>query len=155
MISANTTMGHLLLGYSCETLGVYPFTPVNIGTIRKPFAEVFDCNLLDAQVILIPGISTYVGADISSGLLSCGFEVIEKSNMNLLYVPKDSELVTKLMKVYKEETGRDDQPMAIGGGTYAKHFPNMVAFGPMFPEDEQTIHQPNERVEIDKATLEA
>lgn len=76
--------------------------------------------------------------------------MLEKSNMNLLYVPKDSELVTKLMKVYKEETGRDDQPMAICGGTYAKHFPNMVAFGPMFPEDEATIHQPNERVEIDK-----
>lgn len=81
MISANTTMGHLLLGYSCETLGVYPFTPVNIGTIRKPFAEVFDCNLLDAQVILIPGISTYVGADISSGLLSCGFGEKEEVSM--------------------------------------------------------------------------
>lgn len=32
-IAGNTTMGHLLMGYSCETLGVYPFTPVNIGTI--------------------------------------------------------------------------------------------------------------------------
>lgn len=91
-----------------------------------------------------------VDAKVVEYITAAGFEVIEKSNMNLLYVPKDSELVTKLMKVYKEETGRDDQPMAIGGGTYAKHFPNMVAFGPMFPEDEQTIHQPNERVEIDK-----
>ena len=91
-----------------------------------------------------------VDANVVKYITEAGFEVLEKSNMNLLYVPKDSELVTKLMKVYKEETGRDDQPMAIGGGTYAKHFPNMVAFGPMFPEDEATIHQPNERVEIDK-----
>ena len=33
-IGGNTTMGHLLMGYSCETLGVVPFTPVNIDTIR-------------------------------------------------------------------------------------------------------------------------
>ncbi len=91
-----------------------------------------------------------VDANVLKAITEAGFEVLSKSNMNLLYVPKDSELVTKLMQVYKEETGRDEQPMAIGGGTYAKEFPNMVAFGPMFPEDEPTIHQPNERVEIDK-----
>lgn len=91
-----------------------------------------------------------VDASVIKHITEAGFDVISKSNMNLLYVPKDSELVTKLMRVYKTETGRDEQPMAIGGGTYAKEFPNMVAFGPMFPEDEQTIHQPNERVEIEK-----
>lgn len=79
-----------------------------------------------------------------------GFEISEKSNAKLLYVPKDSELVTKLMKVYEKQTGRKEEPLAIGGGTYAKHFPNMVAFGPCFLEDPAVIHQPNERVEIDK-----
>ena len=54
------------------------------------------------------------------------------------------------MEVYKAETGRDDKPMAIGGGTYAKHFPNMVAFGPCFIEDPSVIHQPNECADIDK-----
>ena len=29
-IAGNTTMGHLLMGYDCQGLGVYPFTPVNI-----------------------------------------------------------------------------------------------------------------------------
>lgn len=33
-ISANTTMLHLLMGYDCDTLGIYPFTPVNVGRIR-------------------------------------------------------------------------------------------------------------------------
>ena len=54
----------------------------------------------------------------------------------------------KLMKVYKEETGRNDEPMAIGGGTYAKAFKNMVAFGPVFPGTPEVIHQPNEYAEI-------
>ena len=67
----------------------------------------------------------------------------------LVYVPKDSELVQKLMKVYKEETGRDDEPIAIGGGTYAKAFDNMVAFGPIFPGEPDVIHQPNEYGEVD------
>ena len=91
-----------------------------------------------------------VDASVVKHVTEAGFGVREKTNAHLLYVPKDSELVTKLMKVFKEETGRDDKPLAIGGGTYAKEFPNMVAFGPCFVEDPAVIHQPNERVEIDK-----
>lgn len=78
------------------------------------------------------------------------FDVLKKTNAKCLYVPRDSELVTKLMKVYETETGQKEEPIAIGGGTYAKEFPNMVAFGPSFPGETDVIHQPNERVEIDK-----
>lgn len=86
-IAGNTTMGHLLMGYSCETLGVYPFTPVDIGTITTSFAELFERQIqaeageplvLPADIILLPGISTYVGADISSGMLVCEFDKLEK-----------------------------------------------------------------------------
>ena len=77
-------------------------------------------------------------------------EILKANSTECLYVPQDSELVVKLMEVYKAQTGRDDKPMAIGGGTYAKHFPNMVAFGPCFIEDPSVIHQPNEYAEIDK-----
>ncbi len=73
-IAGNTTMGHLLLGYSCETLGIYPFTPVNIKETVLAFEEVFASDYLRAEVILLAGISTYVGGDISAGLLSCGFD---------------------------------------------------------------------------------
>lgn len=74
VIGANTTMCHLLLGYDCDTLGVFPFEPVNIKTVRKSFEEVFDSTFLGAQVIVLPGISTYVGADIAAGLLACDFD---------------------------------------------------------------------------------
>lgn len=89
-VAGNTTMGHLLMGYSCETLGVYPFDPVNIGTIRTDFEELFAEAREEKQdirgdvsipVILLPGISTYVGADISAGMLSCGFDRSETVNV--------------------------------------------------------------------------
>lgn len=79
-IAGNTTMGHLLMGYSCETLGVFPFTPVNIGTIHVPFAELFEgvaeagTGFENAKIVLLPGISTFVGADISAGMVSCDMD---------------------------------------------------------------------------------
>ncbi|MCU6762907.1 Ferredoxin [uncultured Roseburia sp.] len=81
VIAGNTTMGHLLMGYSCETLGVFPFTPVNIGTIYCTFEELFggaERGFADVKITLLPGISTYVGADISAGMLSCGMDRAKK-----------------------------------------------------------------------------
>ncbi len=80
-LAGNTTMIHLLMGYSCETLGVYPFTPVNLGPIEKSFKEVFSSEYLDTPVVILPGISTYVGADMTAGLLICEFEQTEKISM--------------------------------------------------------------------------
>lgn len=73
-IAGNTTMGHLLMGYPCDSLGVYPFTPVNIDFIRGSFAEIMGSEICTAEVILLPGISTYVGGDIVSGLYACGLD---------------------------------------------------------------------------------
>lgn len=136
-----------------ESLGVHYIdeetgeTSLNLGVLNYDGEEMsFTLDIRYPK----NAVAEVVDADVVKHISEAGFEVMQKSNMHLLYVPKDSELITKLMHVYKTETGRDEQPMAIGGGTYAKEFPNMVAFGPLFPEDEQTIHQPNERVEIDK-----
>lgn len=66
-----------------------------------------------------------------------------------LYVPADSELVTTLMKVYNTEMNVNVEPIAIGGGTYSRCLKNCVAFGPLFPNEEQTIHMPNECIDLD------
>lgn len=73
-IGGNTTMGHLLMGYDCDTLGVAPFTPVNIDFIRGTDEEILGFGTGKANVTILPGISTYVGGDIVSGLYACGFE---------------------------------------------------------------------------------
>lgn len=65
-----------------------------------------------------------------------------------LYVSPDNELVTNLLSAYREVTGDNTPPITIGGGTYARMLPLGVAFGPIFPWQTSTIHQPNERVSL-------
>lgn len=65
-----------------------------------------------------------------------------------LYVPADSQLVTTLMSVYNKAMNVNVEPIAIGGGTYSRCLNNCVAFGPLFPNEEQTIHMPNECVDL-------
>ncbi|HSL87193.1 MAG TPA: Sapep family Mn(2+)-dependent dipeptidase [Bacteroidales bacterium] len=66
-----------------------------------------------------------------------------------LYYPKDAAFIRKLMDVYREETGDDSEPVAIGGGTYAKVMENIVAFGPLLPGREDTLHQLDEYILIE------
>ncbi len=76
VIACNTTMGHLLMGYDCEGLGKYPFTPVNIDFITGTAKDIVGIDI-GAEVTLLPGISTYVGGDIVAGLYECGFDKTE------------------------------------------------------------------------------
>ena len=64
-------------------------------------------------------------------------------------MPPESELVSKLLKVYSARTGEPAAPLAIGGGTYARHLPNAVAFGCEIPGHEASIHMPNEYITIE------
>lgn len=77
-----------------------------------------------------------------------GLEFEEFDRLKSLYVPADSELIKTLVSVYEQETGLEGTPMSSGGATYAKALDNCVAFGAMFPFDEKTEHQENERVNI-------
>ena len=67
-IAGNTTMLHLLLGLSCRMLGQKPFTPVTLDFVTVHYTELFQGDFA-CDVILLPGISTYVGADITAGIL--------------------------------------------------------------------------------------
>ena len=65
-----------------------------------------------------------------------------------LHVPSDSKLVTTLINVYNSVMNTNLEPIAIGGGTYSRCLPNCVAYGPLFPDEEQTIHMPNECIDL-------
>lgn len=77
------------------------------------------------------------------------FQIEENHVSEPLHVPSDSPLVTTLMQVYNDTMHTNLQPLAIGGGTYSRCLPNCVAFGPLFPKEEQTIHMPNELIVLD------
>ncbi|WP_338970454.1 Sapep family Mn(2+)-dependent dipeptidase [Spiroplasma endosymbiont of Labia minor] len=70
---------------------------------------------------------------------------LEKS----VYIAKDSMIATKIMSVYREVTGEQNaEPVALGGGTYAKAMENIVAFGAEFDVNNSTMHAYNEYVTI-------
>ncbi|MGI6153133.1 MAG: dipeptidase PepV [Christensenellaceae bacterium] len=77
------------------------------------------------------------------------FTVTTKFEMPVHYVDKDSKLVTGLQRAYQEITGEEAVCKTIGGATYARAFGNSVAFGPLFPGQKGTEHQPDEHIEID------
>lgn len=66
------------------------------------------------------------------------------------YSDPESFLVKTLLRIYREETGDNSPPMAIGGGTYAKVIPGGVAYGPVRPGAEETAHQADERIAVDE-----
>ena len=65
-----------------------------------------------------------------------------------LFVDKNSELVKTLLAAYNDECGLTEQPIAIGGGTYARALKCGVAFGPEFPCEDAPVHQPNEYLSL-------
>ena len=81
---------------------------------------------------------------ISKAVEPLGFQVSSDFFLDPLYVAKDSELVTTLQRVYTDCTGRTDEPISVGGGTYARTFENAVAFGPLMPGEENMNHKTNE-----------
>ncbi len=70
-----------------------------------------------------------------------------------LYVPKDNYLVKTLCNIFNKMNNSNYDPIAIGGGTYARAFENCVSFGANFPGDTDVCHQANEFIDIDKLIL--
>lgn len=70
-----------------------------------------------------------------------------------LYIPKDNNLVTTLCSIFNEVTGKSEEPIAIGGATYARAFKNFVSFGANMPGDEDMCHKVDEFISIDNLIL--
>ena len=91
------------------------------------------------------------GPQLMAAFETAGFRLAAATRKNRLYMHPESELVQRLMKVYTDCTGDvNAQPKSIGGGTYAKMLPNVVAFGPIFPGDEVREHTPDEFMELSR-----
>lgn len=72
-IAANTVMLHMLLGANALNIANAPFTPTFTGQlVLRPWELGLDMAP-HGQVVLLPGVSGYVGADITAGLLVSNF----------------------------------------------------------------------------------
>ena len=81
---------------------------------------------------------------ISKKVSKLGYKAEALNHQKPLYIEKDSHLISTLLSVYNEITGEDAKPVSMGGGTYARAFPNAAAFGTHFPDTESVEHQPDE-----------
>ena len=61
--------------------------------------------------------------------------VVDTSDAVPFYQDPTSEPVRALVDTFNAATGRNEAPITIGGGTYARHFAHAVAFGPDDPSN--------------------
>lgn len=73
-VAGNTTMTHLLLGVPPETIRLSPFIPAINHPAPFRAEEVGLAVTPDALVDCLPGVASYVGADISAGVLASGMD---------------------------------------------------------------------------------
>ena len=108
------------------------FTPLTavggkISTENGVFTQTIDCRY---------GISTS-GEAITARLREAAGSAAEiqvDADAAPFYLTLDNPAIQACMESYNLVTGENARPFTIGGGTYARHFPNAAAFGPEHPE---------------------
>ena len=108
------------------------FTPLTavggkISTADGVFCQTIDCRY---------GISTS-GEAITARLQEAAGSAAEiqvDADAAPFYLTLDNPAIQACMESYNLVTGENAHPFTIGGGTYARHFPNAAAFGPEHPE---------------------
>ena len=76
--------------------------------------------------------------------------IVKGTDDKAIYVDPEDEFVKTLMEAYRDYSGDlDSEPVVIGGGTYAKHFDGVLAFGGLFPWEDDCMHMTDERISLD------
>ncbi|WP_394455962.1 dipeptidase PepV [Leuconostoc suionicum] len=65
------------------------------------------------------------------------------------YVAPSDPIVETLLRVYQDQTGLPAHDQVIGGGTYGRLMKRGVAYGALFPDSPDTMHQVNEFALLD------
>jgi uncharacterized 2Fe-2S/4Fe-4S cluster protein (DUF4445 family) len=82
-IAGNTTMIHLILGIPASSIRLSPFIPaINIPPSLRGCEVGLKVNP-EAEIDCLPGVASYVGADITAGVLSTG---MDESPMITLFI---------------------------------------------------------------------
>ena len=85
-----------------------------------------------------------------------GTGTVEDARWNKpFYISADDPAIQALVDTYNEVTGENAKPFTMGGGTYARHFPRAVSFGPerldtVLPDFAGPMHGANEGANIDQ-----
>lgn len=82
-VAGNTTMIHLLAGISPKAMGSAPYEPEFTGPLALAAGDLGLPLSKDCPVYCISAISSFVGGDITAGMLACGIGENEK---NILFI---------------------------------------------------------------------
>ena len=97
---------------------------------------------------------TFTDVELATGMEKClddsSVGIITRMVQEPIYMELSSDMVSKLLAAYREETGDYETPAIVqAGGTYAKMVNNILCYGGMFPGEEDTMHQADERLSVD------
>ena len=73
-VAANATMIHLLAGISPESMGKSPYMPAFQGVLSLSGLDLGLPVSPYCRVYCLPAVSSFVGGDITAGILACGLE---------------------------------------------------------------------------------
>lgn len=65
-----------------------------------------------------------------------------------LVIDPNAKIVPRLLAAYERATGEKAKPAVVGGGSYAKRFPNSIPFGTWFPGEPYPGHDVDERIPL-------
>ncbi len=126
---------------------------LNVGVIRWN-SQGFELTLDLRCPVSLP--ECFIQERIELALAATGGKIVWWKYKPGYSIPDDSEIVSKLLKVYKARTGdQDAKPKKIGGGTYSRELPNAVSFGPEGYMCEASCHVANEFMGIDQLVMNA
>jgi uncharacterized 2Fe-2S/4Fe-4S cluster protein (DUF4445 family) len=92
VVCGNTTMLHLLLGVDTDGMACLPFQPVFLDSKKHCAKDYGFKTLADCRLELLPGISAFVGADLTAGVLASGLHLADKPEL-LLDIGTNGEMV--------------------------------------------------------------
>lgn len=126
-----------VMGELTMNAGVFTFTPEDGGTIalnfRYPVGVTAEALEIKTEAVLS----------------EFGVTIAKSAGKLPHYVPADDPLVKTLLDVYEKHTGLKGKERSIGGGTYGRLLERGVAYGALFPDSIDTMHQANEFLALD------
>ncbi|GAA0070306.1 Sapep family Mn(2+)-dependent dipeptidase [Clostridium sardiniense] len=136
--------------YSLEKSGIECKDDISGSLVVNPYKLSISGDRIGLSVVFRYPI-TYTHKNMISiieSIINEGYKITENRRMDSVCFDKDHELLKKLQESYETVTGFDGTPVTTTGGTYAKVFPNIVAFGPSFPGQKGIGHNKDEYMYI-------
>lgn len=139
--------------FAGEKLGL-AYTDAKMGPLSMN-AGVFNFDVTSSDNAIALNFRYPQGTDAAT--IKAGLEKLEGISKVTLsehehtphYVPADDPLVATLLSVYEKQTGLKGHEQIIGGGTFGRLLKRGVAYGAMFPDYVNTMHQANEFADVE------